>query len=460
MKINVKLHLLSKFVHFVYYSEQKSEILFSMINLSSIIYEHKEEKEQILRKKFVPRIQLDKFKELIGTDLIKVITGPRRAGKSVFTFLSLQDKNFAYINFDDEEIINSKSDQLLKSIFEVYGETKILFFDEIQNFDNWELFINKLHRRGFNVVITGSNSKLLSKELASSLTGRYIAHQILPFNFYEVLQAKNYEFKNLQFITPENKGRLLNLLNEYLKAGGYPEIVTKDIDFKNYLETLTEAVLFKDIVKRYNIRYPQSLYNLYLNLLNSFTKEVSFQSLMKNSNLNSVSSVQKYVSYLEDAYMITLLNRFSFKVKEQIKAPKKVYTYDNGMITVKSFRFMENPGRMLENLVFIELVKLGFIPNHHIFYYKSPYQREVDFIIKENLKVTSAIQVAYELNTSEVINREVKGLVDASKELNCENLFILTWDTESEEEFNGKKIIISPVWKFLLQNNPQTKNLF
>lgn len=430
-----------------------------MIDLSNIIYEHKEEKEQFLTKDFVQRIQLEQFKATIEIDLIKVIIGPRRAGKSVFTFLSLKNQDFAYVNFDDEELINFKSDQLLKSIFEVYGGVKILFFDEIQNFNSWELFINKLHRRGYNVFITGSNSKLLSKELASSLTGRYIAYQILPFNFYEVLSAKNFELKNLQYITPEYKGRILNLLKEYLLTGGYPEVVTKDIDFKNYLETLLEAILFKDIVKRYNLRHPQSLYNLYLNLLNSFAKEVSFQSLMKNSNLNSISSVQKYVSYLEDAYMITLLNRFSFKVKEQIKSPKKVFTFDNGMITAKAFRFLDNPGRLLENLVFTELVKLGYIPNFNIYYYKSRYQREVDFVIKKDLQISSLIQVAYELSSSEVIEREIKGLIDAAKEFNCENLFILTWDIEGEEKYNGKKINIVPVWKFLFQNYPQTKNL-
>lgn len=420
-----------------------------MADLTSIINQHKYEKELFLSRDYVPRTGLENFKKMINSDLVKVITGPRRSGKSVFAFLSLKNVNFGYVNFDDDQLINLKSDELLKSIFEVYGEVKILFFDEIQNYPNWELFINKLHRRGYNIILTGSNSNLLGRELSTSLTGRYLNYQILPFNFMEILKAKNFDYNNLNIEIPEIKGKVLNLLSDYLRFGGYPEIITKDIEYKDYLETLVEAILFKDIVKRYNIRSPQSLYNLFLNILNSYGKEISFQSLMRSSNMNSVRSVQKYVSYLEESYLIKLLNRFSFKVKEQIKAPKKVYAFDNGIISSKSFRFIENYGRALENLVFIELVKSGLKPNENIYYYKSKNQREIDFVIKDGLKVIKLIQVVYDISNEDVFNREIKSLLDGAKEINCNELIVITWDEESKEKINGQEINIIPLWKFL-----------
>jgi len=265
----------------------------------------------------------------------------------------------------------------------------------------------------------------------------------------EILKAKNFDYNNLNIEIPEIKGKVLNLLSDYLRFGGYPEIITKDIEYKDYLETLVEAILFKDIVKRYNIRSPQSLYNLFLNILNSYGKEISFQSLMRSSNMNSVRSVQKYVSYLEESYLIKLLNRFSFKVKEQIKAPKKVYAFDNGIISSKSFRFIENYGRALENLVFIELVKSGLKPNENIYYYKSKNQREIDFVIKDGLKVIKLIQVVYDISNEDVFNREIKSLLDGAKEINCNQLVVITWDEESKEKINGQEINIIPLWKFL-----------
>lgn len=422
-----------------------------MADLVNIINQHKYEKELFINREFIPRVGLENFRKMVTSDLIKVITGPRRAGKSVFAFLSLKGTNFGYINFDDDQLINVKSDELLKSIFEVYGEVKVLFFDEIQNYPNWELFINKLHRKGYNITLTGSNSNLLGKELSTSLTGRYLNYQILPFNFIEILRSKNFDIHDINFEIPEIKGKILNLLSDYLKLGGYPEIVIKDFDYKEYLETLIEAILFKDIVKRYNLRSPQSLYNLFLNILNSYRKEISFQSLMRNSDLNSIKSIQKYVSYLEESYLIKLLNRFSFKVKERIKAPKKIYALDNGIISSKSFRFIENYGRALENLVFVELVKSGLRPNENIYYYKSKNQREIDFVIKEELRVTKLIQVVYDISNEDVLNREIKGLIDGSKETNCKELIIISWDLESKEKYNGQEINIIPFWKFLIK---------
>jgi hypothetical protein len=418
--------------------------------IKEIVLQHKKEKENLLSKKYVLREKLDFARKFLETTLIKVVTGPRRAGKSVFSCLLLRKKDFAYLNFDDENLLKiNSSDEIIKGIFEVYGEAKIILFDEIQNFKNWELFVNKLQRRDFNLILTGSNARLLSKELATSLTGRYIPIEILPFSFKEFLRARDIKIKEIEL--PEIKGKILNHLTEYLNNGGFPEVVVKNMEAKSYLDTLVDAILLKDVVKRYKVRFPQKIYDLFLYLVSNFTNEFSFTSLRKSLNFNSTRTVQNYLEYLEEAYLIFLINRFSFKLKEQIKTPKKIYLVDNGFVLAKSFQFSQDLGKLMENLVFQELLKRGWKPNQNIFYYQTRNKREVDFIIKEGIKIKELIQVAYQLNALETQKREIKSLIEAGQELKCSNLNIITWDTEKEEEVNGKKIRIIPLWRWLLR---------
>lgn len=418
--------------------------------IKNIILQHKKEKENLLSKTYVWREKLSFAKNFLETDLIKVITGPRRAGKSVFAILLLKDKNFAYLNFDDENLLKiNDSDEIIKGIFEVYGETKFILFDEIQNFKNWELFVNKLQRRGFNLILTGSNAKLLSKELATSLTGRHIPIEVLPFNFKEFLSAKNFGVKEIDL--PETKGKILNYLSEYLKNGGFPEVVVKNLEAKTYLDTLIDAILLKDVVKRYKVRFSQKIYDLFLYLVSNSTNEFTFTKLKNNLNFNSVNTVQSYLSYLEEAYLIFSLNRFSFKVKEQIKTAKKVYLVDSGFVLAKSFQFSQDLGRLMENLVFGELLKRGLKVNENIFYYKTRNQKEIDFVLKEGTKIKNLIQVVYQFSDSEIQKRETKSLIEANQELKCDNLTIITWDTEKEEKIKNKKIKIIPLWQWLIK---------
>ena len=419
--------------------------------LKEIIFQHKREKELFLSKEYILREKLDFAKKFLKTDLIKVITGPRRAGKSVFAILLLKDQDFAYLNFDDENLLKiNNSDEIVKGIFEVYGKTKFILFDEIQNLKNWEFFVNKLQRRGFNLIITGSNSKLLSKELATTLTGRHVSIEILPFSFKEILKANQINLRPDKIIIPEDRGILLNLLNKYLNDGGFPEIVVKDLETKTYLDTLLDAILLKDVVKRYKVRFSQKIYELFLYLISNFDREFTFNKLKNNLNFNSVNTIQNYLSYLKEAYLVFTLNRFSFKIKEQIKTAKKVYLVDNGFVLAKSFQFSGDFGRLMENLVFVELLKQGLKPNENIFYYQTRNQKEVDFLIKEGIKIKNLIQVVYNFSDLEVKKREIKSLVEASQELNCDNLTIISWDQEGEELFKGKKIKIIPLWRWLL----------
>lgn len=406
----------------------------------------------MLAQKWIEREKLTLTKRFLNKQIIKVIAGPRRAGKSVFAFLLLAGKDFAYLNFDDENLLKVKNyDEILEALFEVYPKIKIIFFDEIQNLKNWELFVNKFQRRGYNLVVSGSNAKLLSQELATALTGREITIELLPFSFKEFLLYHQVDLKSEFVNLPENKGEILGLLNRYVKHGGFPEPIVKKLDVKKYLETLFDAVLFKDVVKRHKVRFSQKIYDLALYLAANFSSEFTFNKLKNVLDFNSVATLQKYLNYLSEAYLVLTLNRFSFKLKEQLKAPKKIYLIDNGLILAKSFQFSENIGKLMENLVLVEVLRKGYGLNQDVFYYKTSNGKEVDFLLKRGRKTKQLIQVCYDLEGLNTKEREVKALFKASQELKCANLLIITWDKEGKEKIKGKTIQFIPLWKWLLQ---------
>ncbi|MFH1454454.1 MAG: ATP-binding protein [Armatimonadota bacterium] len=420
--------------------------------LKNVILQHKLEKEKLLANKYIKREKLSFAEKLIESDLIKVISGHRRSGKSVFSFLLLKDKNFAYVNFDDEKLIKTKNtDDIIKGIFEVYADPKYIFFDEIQNLDGWEIFTNKLHRRGYNLILTGSSARLLSKEFATNLTGRHINIEIFPFSFSEFLLAQDYNIKEEELDIPETKGKLLNYFEAYLKNGGFPEVVVKKMEPEIYLQTLFDAVLLKDVVKRYKIRYPQKLYDLAVYLISNTSSEFSFTKLKNILDFRSTHTIQNYLSYLEESYLFFILNRFSFKAKEQIKSPKKIYIIDNGFIQAKAFQFSNNFGKLTENLTFIGALAKGYRANKDIFYYKTNNGKEIDFVLKKGITIEKLIQVCYKIEDYNTAKREISALIEAGKELNCGNLEIITWDKEAQEMVNGKKIIFTPLWKWLLK---------
>ena len=366
--------------------------------IKDIVYQHKVEKDNLISKKYIFREKLNFAKKFIDSDLIKIITGPRRAGKSVASFLLLKEKKFAYLNFDDENLLKVENyDEIIKAIFEVYPESKYLFFDEIQNLKNWEIFVNKLHRRGYNLIITGSNAKLLSKELATSLTGRYIPIEIFPFSFSEFLDAKGWEIEKEKVNVPEIQGKILNYLDEYMRNGGFPEVVVKNLEARTYLETLSNSILFKDVVKRYNLRFSQKIYDLNNYLNSNFSLEFSFSKLKNILDFRSTVTLQNYLSYLEESFLVFILNRFSFKVKEQIKTPKKVYIVDNGFCSYMSPGFSMDYGKLMENLVFVEIMRRGYKLNKDVFFYKTRNNKEVDFILKKGINIEKLIQVCYKI---------------------------------------------------------------
>jgi len=422
--------------------------------LKATVSKQKLDKERLLSLPYVERTKEKDALKLVSSDLIKVILGPRRAGKSVFALMLLKDQSFAYFNFDDESLPGEEGidlDELMTELKLAYGETKYILFDEIQNLPKWELFVNRLHRAGYNLVLTGSNASLLSKELATHLTGRHIPIEILPFNFTEVLKAKQYEISAEKLLLPEEKAKLLGYMTQYMTNGGYPEVVTKGVDPRGYLDVLFDAVLFKDVVKRHKVRFSEQIDNLGSYLINNVSSQYGPKKLANVLGFKSQVTLENYLGYLTEAYLVFSLKRHSTKAGMRLRSSKKTYVVDNGFVTAKAVQHSPNNGKLMENLVFTELVKKGNEPNRELFYYKTRNDREIDFVLKKGYEVAELIQVAYDSTGQDVEGREVKALVEAGKELNVTNLTVLTWNEKREVKKDDMTISFKPLWEWLIK---------
>jgi len=418
--------------------------------LKAVLIAQKKEIETSLKDNIIDREILKSSKKYMESNLIKVVTGIRRCGKSVFSMQLLKDENFAYVNFDDEKLSVVKAEDLndvLEVLHEIYGDFKYLFLDEMQNIEKWELFANRCRRQGYNILLTGSNAKMLSKELAARLTGRYIELELYPFSFREFLKYFGMKYSEEDFYLPEKIGEIKKRLGEYIETGGFPEVLKYGEIRARYLADLYNAIIGKDIITRYNIRHSKMLKDMAAYLISNHSSFMSYNKLKNIFNIKSVHTIENYVSYIEESYLIFQLFPFSFKVKERLISPKKIYAIDTGMINAVSSKTFDNKSRLIENIVFLELKRLG----KEIFYYKSKQQEEVDFVLKEGLKAKQLIQVCYSLEDERTKNREIRALLKASEELKCKNLLVITWDYENEEIAEGKKIICKPLWKWLLE---------
>lgn len=422
--------------------------------LNDIVLKQKQEKEQLLLLPYVERTKDDFGKKWLDSALIKVILGPRRAGKSVYSLMLLKDRPFMYFNFDDEVVASVggiATDDLMKALHGTYGNIKNILFDEIQNLPAWELFVNRLHREGYNLVLTGSNARLLSKELATALTGRHIPIEILPFDFKEFLRAKKFEVDSEYGALPQKRGELLHLMEEFLLHGGFPEVVVSNLDPKDYLEVLFDSLLFKDVVKRHKVKFSSQIGNLGSHLINNFANLYTLRKLQNILDLKSITTTEKYTKYLEEAYLIFSLLRYSPKSVQRIKSPKKVYIVDNGFVSAKAIQHSPDKGKLMENLVFVELIKRGSKPNNELFYYKTRNEREVDFVVKDGAVVKELIQVCYDVDNRNTEQREVNALIEAGKELHVTKLSVLTWDEKRTLEKDEMIVQFIPLWEWLMK---------
>lgn len=416
--------------------------------IRDILLLQKREIEQRLQEPYVER-ELDAKGG--SHDLIRVILGPRRAGKSFFAMHLVQAQGrFGYVNFDDERLVGLQdNDALIAAVDEVYERPKHLLLDEIQNLPRWELLVNRLQRQGYRLTITGSNAHLLSSELATHLTGRHVPIVLFPFSFPEYLRARK------QDLTDREKAEAFR---SYVECGGYPEPIMKDIQRREYLTTLVRSVLYKDIVVRHRIRSPQGLEDMAGHLMSNVAQRYSLNTLAKVTRLKSVHTVEKYLRHLEEAFLFFSVRRFSFKVREQVRADRKIYCIDNGIVTSSSFRFSANTGGLYENMVAIALRKRQLEGKLEFFRWQSPQQEEVDFIVKEGTRVRQIIQICVDPTDPKTKTREVRALLKASSELRCNSLLILTDATEGEEDVSWfgatGRVRFMPLWKWALADDP------
>lgn len=413
--------------------------------LKQSILRQKEERDTLLLQSYIPRSRDDFGARVLSSPLIKVILGPRRAGKSAYAMNLLRDMSFMYFNFDDEIFRSSFSivpDVLMNELHEVYGDIRTVFFDEIQNLDGWELFVSRLHRNGYNIILTGSNARLLSQELATALTGRHIPIEILPFSFIEWCSATGRGTKDM------------SAWEEYVRMGGFPEVALKKIDGNLYLDTLFESLIFRDIVSRHRVRYADAVAELGKYLVSNFSSLYTLRKIMgvfKNTpGLSSVVTIQKFMGYFSSAYLIFSLSMYSAKSAVRARSPKKLYCVDTGYIFAKSVRFSPDTGKILENAVFTEFLKQGYSSNRTIFYYKTEngQGREVDFLLKNDDVVTDLVQVSADISDQATRDREIRALINAAKELNVSRLIILTTLHEEEVHEGGFLIQILPAAKY------------
>jgi len=414
-----------------------------MIN-KNIIKEVVLEQNSLFRKD-VNYLERNIDESFLKTKKVFVITGIRRCGKS--TLLKQISKNyekFFYLNFEDERLLNFESDDfnyLLEVFMELYGKCKTIFFDEIQNIYGWEKFVSRLFKNGYKVYITGSSANLLSRELGTSLTGRHLKKELYPFSFKEYLEYNGNNIYDLNITSDRSK--IKRNFNNYLKYGGFPEVLeSKD---RRELSQLYQDVLVKDLLVRFKIRETKSFRELALYLISNIGAPISFNNLKKILDLSSVSLVKNYIDYLEESYLIFSLFKYDYSLKKQIRNDRKIYAIDPGMIKEVAFKFSKNSGRYLENLVYLELKRR----EKEVFYFKEKY--ECDFIIREGIKITQAIQVTDQLN-HENKEREINGLVNALKSFKLKEGLLLTSDSEEELLVDGFKIKIIPIWKWLIRN--------
>lgn len=413
--------------------------------MNTIIQNQRKERDELSGRPYLMRKSNTDTSLLLANPMIKLITGPRRVGKSTYALLMLQGKNFAYLNFDDNLLLSNWDEELvMRTLDEVYPDYEYLLLDEVQNLKDWDVWVSKLYRRGKNLIITGSNAKMLSSEMATVLTGRYLQVEMLPFSLAETMEWKG--IGNNGNDTQHAEATVI--ADDYLRNGGYPETIDMRSITRSYLSTLFDSIIWKDVAKRHNIRNITDLNNLALYLLSNFCNPLSANDIAQELTMSSVTTTRKFMDYLHEPYLFYYLPRFNNKLKLMKKAATKVYVIDNGFVTSKAFNISENLGRLLENEVFIELLRQGFQTESSLFYYRSRNDREVDFVTRHGAHIHQLIQVCYDMSSPKTEKREVTSLIECGEELKCDNLIIVTNNDDREINKDGHIIKVIPFAKF------------
>jgi len=414
--------------------------------MKTIILNQRKERDELLSRPYLTRRSNQDIEMLLDSHLIKLITGPRRVGKSTQALLMLRDRNFAYLNFDSQQLLDAwDANLVMRMLDDVYPGYEYLLLDEVQNLDAWDLWVSELYRQGKNLVITGSNAKMLSSEMATALTGKYLKVEMLPFSLEEFFDWNKLDLRKLN---SEQQADASALMDDYMRNGGYPEVVASRQLTRTYLDTLFDSIVWKDVAKRHNVRNVTDLNDLALYLVSNFCNPVSANELTEELSFSSVNTTKKYMDYLHEPYLFYYLPRYNNKLKLMKKAPRKVYVVDNGFVAAKAFSLSDNLGRLLENQVFVELLRRGYDPDRTMFYYRSRNDKEVDFVLRKGTHIEQLVQVCYDMSNAKTEKREVDSLIECAAELNCSNLAIVTNDEERIIEKDGFRIDVVPVAKW------------
>jgi len=417
--------------------------------------------------------------EILPKKVRKIITftGIRRSGKTymMFQLIKQLSKNIPkerifYLNFEDERIEKAKETltKIIPTLLKLYGNGKkkyYLFLDEIQVMPEWSRWLRRVFDtyRNITFFVSGSSSKLSSKEIPTELRGRALNFEIFPLSFKEFLRFKNIELeKNFEY-SERKLSEVKRALSEYVEYGGFPEIVLEDsiLQKKRIIQEYFKTIISRDIAERHKIKKIYLLHDFLRLLLNTthFSVNKSVKVLHSQGKKVGKETLINYTNYARESYFCFFIPIFSYKIKEQLRYLQKVYFADNSFITNISFRFSKNYGRLYENIVALQLNRMkAKNPLLEIYYWKNQ-TNEVDFVIKQGLKVKQLIQVCYDIDDYDTKKRETNSLIKASEELKCKNLLVITEDYECEEKIKNKKIKFVPLWKWLLEKRKERKNL-
>lgn len=410
--------------------------------------------KDIQKKKIVRRRETEVLKKYLERRQAVFVSGVRRSGKSFIMFGLIQEllmrfpNNVCYINFEDERLTSDEAqlDLIYQAFIELKNPTgKIyFFFDEIQNINKWEKFIARMYEKQIKFFVSGSTSLLLSSVYSQSLTARNKIINVFPLSFVQFLEYKNPDL--LRDKTTEGKAKIQHYLKEYVKWGGFPEVVYDGET--DVLQDYYRDIIARDIVMRHNVSFKESLKQMGLFLLTNIGRNHSLYSLNKIIGARSVNTIKNYLSYLEEANLIIKIPFFSYSLKKQLSNPFKIYCIDSGLRNSVAFQFSEDLSWQYENIVAIELLRRNAKEN--VYFWKDA-THEVDFVVSKGYQINELIQVCFDMTrAAKTRKREIEGLIEGARELKCENLLIITNEEEGEEEIKGKKIKIIPIAKWLV----------
>ncbi len=427
----------------------KTEIMVDKRTLEFALSDQNEEREEYAQETLCQRCEGQQI-DLDSTQA-QIVIGVRRSGKSTLCYQTLRDKGvkYAYVNFDDEQLIGLKASDLndvLEVLYKIYGDFNYLFLDEIQNIEGWHLFVNRLLRKKMHIILTDSNAKQLSGGLAIHFSGRSKEVSLFPFSFREYCTMKSVDTERR---TTKAEAFRRAAFDDYLKQGGFPELLSIS-DGRSYVSNLVDNILKRDIEQRHRITFKAAFENMANHLLNNAPTVVVTKDLSGTFGFKSEHTVKNYMDFLKQAYLLVGLQKYSQKSKQRM-TQEKVYAIDVAMMNQRENAFSgDNLGRRLETTVFIHLLRECKIEGWDL-YYLNERSGECDFVVCQSNEVLQCIQVSYDISVEKTRKREVAGAVLAAERTRCENLLLLTDHDSDAIHERGHIIKVQPVYEWALE---------